>query len=281
MGQSAGAAPPVYQTPYPVMPKKKSHTGLIITLVVLVVVVGAGAFFLSRLNLFGPKDLGIRYTQSDFNSAVRKLGIHITADLGNGETYDNAPILAGGADAKPDSTISRKTRKKKLPYSDFRWEFSQYQPKTVTLTPAEATAFFNEIAPNCWWFEQTQVRIEPDGTITTSSRADIDKILTDLYPDVSRYIPIPLPSRANIYTEGDLSIVNNRISMDPQAIRIGPVGVPDKYLQGENLDIVSEHLERFYTIIPELQINNAGVQDGSFVFDGVIPTEINVTPKLP
>jgi len=38
-------------------------------------------------------------------------------------------------------------------------------------------------------------------------------------------------------------------------------------------------LERFYTIIPELQIKNAGVSNGGFIFDGVIPTQVSITPK--
>ncbi len=275
------AAQPAYQQPYPMIPKKKKHTGLFITLAVLIVIAGAIFFLLSRLSLFKPKDLGVRYTQSDFNSVIRKLGLHIEADLGNGETYDNSPILTGGADAKPDSTISKKTMKSKLSYTDFNWEFSDYQPKSVTLTPAEATAFFNEIAPTFWWFDKTQVKPTSDGRILTSSKVYFDKVLDDLYPDVSKYIPIPLPGSANLYTEGDFSITDNRISMTPEVLKIGPVGIPEKYIQGENLDIVSEHLERFYKIIPDMQINYAGVKNGEFVFDGVIPTEVSVTPKNP
>jgi hypothetical protein len=272
---------PVYQQPVQAIPKKKRHVGLYIMLGILICIAGAIAYILGSMSLFKPKNLGISYTQSDFNSVVQKLGLHITADLGNGETYDNMPILTGDASAKPDSTISDATLKNKLSYKDFNWEFSNYQPKSVTLTPAEVTAFFNEIAPSFWWFDKTQVKIAPDGTIITSSQADIEKILSDLYPDVAEYIPIPLPGSANLYTEGDFSITDNQITMNPEVLKLGPIGVPTQYLQGENLDTFSSYLDRFYTIIPDLQINNAGVEGSGFVFDGVIPTEVNITPKNP
>lgn len=272
---------PVYQQPVPVVPRKKRHVGIYVMLGILILIAGSIAYMLGSLSLFKPKNLGVSYTQADFNSAVQKLGLHITADLGNGETYDNAPILTGGTDTKPDSTITDGTLKNKLSYKDYNWTFSNYQPKSVTLTPSEVTAFFNEIAPSFWWFDKTQVKIAPDGTIITSSQANIKKIIDELYPDVAEYIPIPLPGSANLYTEGDFSITDNQIAMTPEVLKVGPVGIPEKYLQGDNLDAFSSYLDRFYTIIPDLQINNAGVKNGEFVFDGVIPTEISVTPKNP
>ncbi|MHB8962393.1 MAG: zinc ribbon domain-containing protein [Saccharofermentanales bacterium] len=272
---------PVYQQSVQAMPKKKRHVGLYIMLGILICITGAIAYILGSMSFFKPKNLGISYTQADFNSVVQKLGLHITADLGNGETYDNMPILTGDSTTKPDSTITDETLKNKLSYKDFNWEFSNYQPKSVTLTPAEVTAFFNEIAPSFWWFDKTQVKIAPDGKIITSSQADIEKILSDLYPDVAEFIPIPLPGSANLYTEGDFSITDNQITMDPEVLKLGPIGVPTQYLQGENLDSFSSYLDRFYTIIPDLQINSAGAKDGGFVFDGVIPTEVSITPKNP
>ena len=100
------AAQPFAQTPMtgapviapvvpPLMPKKKRHIGRWIFLFILVLFVGAGLFMYGSIAWFGPKDLGIRYTQKDYNNTIQKLGIHIKADLGNGETYDNADILAG------------------------------------------------------------------------------------------------------------------------------------------------------------------------------------------
>ena len=275
---------PVYQQPVyqPVVtaPKKKRHTGLIITLVVLAVLIGGAAYVLgSVFSWFGPKNIGGSYTQADFNSMIQKLGLHITADLGNGETYDNAPILSGDSKSKADSTIKAATLKKKLSIHDYNWSFSNYQPKSVTLTVAEANAFFNEIAPSFWWFDKTHVIIDKNGKIISSSKVDIKKIKAELYPDVAGDIPIPLPSSLNLYTEGDFSITNNQIDMVPDVIKAGPISIPEQYTGGDNLDIFEDYLARFFTIIPDMQINYAGAKNGEFVFDGTIPTEVAVTPK--
>lgn len=270
---------PVYQQVVNTAPKKKRHVGLYVLLSILIVLAGVIVYFLGSFSFFKPKDLGVKYTQADTNSVMQKLGIHVTADLGNGQKYDNAPMLTGDLTAKANSTLSSKTLGTKLSYKDYNWAFSNYQPKKVTLTPAEVTAFFNEIAPTFWWFDNTQVKIDSDGSIITSSKANIKKIKEEIYPDIAGEIPIPLPDSVNLYTKGDFSITNNKINMVPEEIKAGPIKVPEQYLGGSNLNVFSEYLDRFITIIPGLQINSAGAKDGGFVFDGTIPTEVSITPK--
>lgn len=278
---------PVYQQPayaqQPVaqpMPKKKRHVGLFVFLGILIVLAGVIIYMLGSLSLFKPKNLGIDYEISDYNSVVQKLGMHITADLGNGKTYDNASVLSGDLDTDVFGAISDENEGEKLSYKDYNWTFSNYQPKTMSLTPEEVTAFFNEIAPSFWWFDNTQVKVDADGKIITSSTADIQKIVSDLYPDIAGDIPIPLPGRVNLYTEGDFSVTNNQITMVPEVFKVGPISVPEEYLEGEGLVMLSDGLGRFITIIPGLQINSAGLDaDGNFYFDGIVPTEVSITPK--
>jgi len=270
---------PQYQQTAIAAPRKKRHVGLFVLLGVLIVLAGVIIYMLGSFSFFKPKNLGVTYTQADFNSVMQKLGMHVTADLGNGEKYDNAPVLSGNLSSKPTSTLKSETLKKKLPYSDYKWTFSNYQKKSVTLTEAEVTAFFNEIAPNFWWFDDTQVKVDTDGSILTSSKANIKKIKEELFADVAGEIPIPLPDNVNLYTKGNFSIKNNKIDMAPEEIKAGPVGVPNQYLTGSNLGYFSDYLGRFITVIPGLQIDNAGVKGSGFVFEGTIPTEISVTPK--
>lgn len=367
--------PPPTATPYgapPILPsRKKSHTGLWIFLSVLLIVVAALIFIFAKIAWFGPKDLGVRYTQKDYNNVIQKLGMHIEADLGNGITYDNSAILAGDDEAtgyltanipnsgnssivissKSNSSAAKSSAAKSsagkssvsassalmssinisstvkssmgsssailssmdassainsilgssstdssgmivsnsdepaaieivdLNFEDFNWEFSKYEHKSITISYIEATAFFNEIAPFFWWFKNTQVKIQPDGKIISSSSVNIKKLKTNLYKDVADKIPFPLPDQVNLYTEGGFAVKNNRISMEPDAIDAGVIPVKSILSTGENLNIFSFYLERFYTTIPELSIDNAGVKDGQFVFEGTIPTEIKVTPK--
>lgn len=273
------APQPVYAVP--AMPKKKSHIGRWIFLTVLVLLLGAGLFIYGQISWFGPKDLGVRYTQKDYNSAVQKLGIHITADLGNGTTYDNKDILAGSETATGYGSANNSTAVKvgDLNFKDYNWEFTNYVRKTVRLTNVEVTAFFNEIAPSFWWFKNTQVKIAPDGTIITSSSANIKKMKENLFSDVAGKIPVPLPDKVNLYTEGDFSVTNNKINMNPEVMNTGAISLPKEFKSGSNLNTFSSYLERFYTTIPNLSITNAGVENGEFVFDGNIPTEVKVTPK--
>jgi hypothetical protein len=378
------AAP--YGTPPILASRKKSHTGLWIFLSVLLIVVAAGFFVFAKIALFGPKDLGVRYAQKDYNNVIQKLGMHIEADLGNGVTYDNSAILAGDDEATgyittnipgtTDSSIVISSTAKSsaakssvakssmnassalmssinisstvkssvmassaplssmgasstllssmgassailssmnassaintslgtssadvssmfisgsdepaaieivdLNFEDFNWEFSKYEHKSITISDVELTAFFNEIAPHFWWFKDTQVKIEKDGRIISSSSVNIKKLKTNLYKDVADKIPFPLPDQINLFTAGGFAVNNNRIEMEFDAIDAGIVPVKSILSSGENLNIFSFYLERFYTVIPEMSIDFAGIKDGQFVFEGTIPTEIKVTPK--
>jgi hypothetical protein len=167
-----------------------------------------------------------------------------------------------------------------LNFEDFNWEFSKYEHKSITISDVEATAFFNEIAPFFWWFKNTQVKIQPDGKIFSSSTVNIKKLKSNLYEDVADKIPFPLPDQVNLYTEGGFAVKDNRISIEPDAIDAGIIPVKSILSTGENLNVFEFYLERFYTpTIPGMTIDNAGVKDGQFVFEGTIPTEIKVTPK--
>lgn len=364
-GQPVHTPPPI-ATAYGATPilasRKKSHTGLWIFLSVLLIVAAALFFIYAKIALLGPKDLGVRYAQKDYNNVIQKLGMHIEADLGNGVTYDNSAILAGDDEAtgyittnipnsdnssiiissKAKSSSAAKSSAVKssaskssmsassalmssinisstvkssmgsssainsslgsssadissmlvsnsdepaaieivdLNFEDYNWEFSKYEHKSITISDVEATAFFNEIAPFFWWFKNTQVKIQPDGKIFSSSTVNIKKLKSNLYEDVADKIPFPLPDQVNLYTEGGFAVKDNRISMEPDAIDAGIIPVSSILSTGENLNVFEFYLERFYTTIPEMTIDNAGVKDGQFVFEGTIPTEIKVTPK--
>jgi len=280
-------APPPYQPPtrfaqqsnYQPQYKKKKPIGLLIFISVLLIIIGGLVYVLGSIMWFPPKDLGVKYTQADFNNAVRKAGIHIKADLGNGETFDNQPIFSGGATARARSTISDSTRTNGLSYKKFNFKFSKFKHKSFQLTPAEATAFFNEIAPEFWWFTKIQLKINPDGSLVTSSSANIKKMKEELFADVAGRIPVPLPDKINLYTEGMFSITNNKISMVPKVFESGVISLPNEYRSGANLKAFCAYLDRFYKVVPGLKVNSAGIKNGQFFFDGIIPTEISVTTR--
>ena len=43
--------------------------------------------------------------------------------------------------------------------------------------------------------------------------------------------------------------------------------------------LFSDYLERFITVVPDLEIYSAYEKDGNFVFDGYYPTKVEITNK--
>lgn len=261
--------------------RKKRHTGRNIFLVLLLLIIIAGVYVYGSMAWFGPKNLGVKYTQKDYNDVIQKLEMHVSADLGNGETFDNKEILGGNDDATgyTSTDAAKNLKMKDLSFTNYDWKFSNYQQKSIRVSNVEASAFFNEIAPAFWWFKDTQVKIAADGTIITSSSANIEKMKNDLFGDVAKFIPVSLPNKLNLYTEGDFSITNNKINMTPTVMSSGTLSLPENLKSGSNLRTFSDYLERFYTVIPDLKIDKAGRDGNEFVFEGNIPTEVSITPK--
>lgn len=254
-----------------VQPKKK-RTGLKVFLVLLLIVVlGVSAIIIFKPNikLFRPKNLGIKYTQADYQNALAKTGIDINF---NGMSQQQLEAF------KDDN------KNQDLKISDYNWEFSNYEQCTFTLTPSEATALLNEIAPDFFWFEDIQVKVNPDGTMEGSSTLNVDKILDELFYDLKDQIPSELssllPGTVNIYSQGTVSITNNQLSGNPEVFKVGPVNLPEQYMNDESISVMENVFSRIYTIIPGLEIYSLGSDaNGNFTFDGLIPQTVNVTPK--
>lgn len=229
-------------------------------LVIIVALAGAYASF----SVFDPKDLGVEYTKEDYNSALEKTGMVIEYEGQTGEELED--LYKKNVEAKS--------------INDYNFEFSEYERKEFTLTAAESTALLNEIAPGFWWFDDLQVKVSPDGTMEGSSKADIRKLKEELYSDVAGDVPIPLPNTLNIYSKGKIRVTNNQLSAEPESFNLGPVSLPEKYLEPESVDVMEDYFPRIYTVVPGLEINSlSSNSDGEFVFDGVIPQKVSVTKK--
>jgi len=240
----------------------KGTVKYVLGLVALVVVIGLiGAY--ASLSLIGPKDLGVEYTKEDYNSAMEKTGMTIEFEGMTGEELEEFKESGG-----------------KESINDYNFEFSEYERKQFALTAEESTALLNEIAPSFWWFEDLQVKVSPDGTMEGFSKADIRRLKEDLYSDVAGDVPIPLPDTLNIYSKGKLSVTNNQINAEPEEFDLGPVGLPEKYLEPESVEVMEDYFPRIYTVVPGLEIKSlSSNENGEFLFDGVIPQKVSVTKK--
>ncbi|WP_407356358.1 hypothetical protein [Methanolobus sp. WCC5] len=232
-------------------------------LAVVILVLGSLFWAYASFSLLGPKDLGVRYTHEDYLSALEKTGIQVEYEGLTGEELEE---------------YKKNAEKKSI--HDYDFEFSDYERKEFTLSDEEATALLNELAPGFWWFDDLQVKVLPDGTMEGSSKADIKRLKTDLYSDVADDVPLPLPDSLNIYSKGRVSVTNNQLSGDPETFDLGPVSLPDKYMEEESVSVMEEYFPRIYTVVPGLEIKSlSSNSDGEFVFDGVIPQKVSVTKK--
>lgn len=174
-------------------------------LAAFILILGSVFRVYASFSLFGPEDLGVEYTHEDYVSAQEKTGIQAEYEGLTGEELE-----AYKQEEK------RNGEKKSI--QDYNFEFSGYERKEFTLTNEEATALLNELAPGFWWFDNLQVKVLPDGTMEGSSTADIMRLKSDLYSDVAEDVPIPLPDKLNIYSKGRVSIKNNQLDGDPEAL---------------------------------------------------------------
>lgn len=142
-GQPPAYAPPP-QAPQPVAPKKKSHGCLIAILVVLVLTLcGCGAAYAAFRYMGAPRDLGVRYTEADYWSALKKAGVQTT----------DAPMAEDWANTE--------TR------------YSGSKPIDATFSKSEVSALLNYSHMGGWPLSNTQVRFTGDDGLEVSGAASI------------------------------------------------------------------------------------------------------------
>ncbi|ATU08743.1 hypothetical protein [Methanohalophilus portucalensis] len=228
----------------------------------ILVVIGLVVVFAS-FSIMGPKDLGVTYSYEDYQNSLEKTGIQIEFEGMTGEELEEY-----------------KKNAEKKSFHDYEFEFSDYQQKQFVLTNSEATALLNEIAPGFWWFDDIQVKVNPDGSMEGSSKADIKRLENDLYTDIADDVPVPLPDNLNIYSKGNIKITNNQLTGDPESLYLGPVPLPEKYMEEDSVQTMEEYIPRIYQVVPGLEITSLDANEkGEFVFDGVVPQKVTVTKK--
>ncbi|MBV1758618.1 MAG: hypothetical protein KMY55_12365 [Dethiosulfatibacter sp.] len=241
---------------------------------ILILTLTTSAFYVySGMTLFNPKDLGISYTPDDYSRALKKTGMEIILDgiTLSSKSYNQSTVFLLGA-------IGNSGPDKKM-IEDYNFEFSDYERRTFILTNQEASAFLNGIAPSFFWFDNIQVRAMQNGNVEASSTVSYKKLMSELYSDVADKIAFPLPDRVNIYGIASISVTNNQLSWYPESFHLGPIPLPENYLDDKTIRAVEPYLERLYTVVPGLEIISLTVQSGNFSIDAIIPQKVLVTKK--
>jgi hypothetical protein len=160
--QPGYAQQPVVAPPEP--PKKKKRHGCLITTAIVLVVIllgcGAAAF---ALTTFGkPRDLGVSFTEADYQSAVSKLGIQVT-------------------DTAPD-----------LPVSQTKMVYRGKKKVSVKLTSAEVSAAvsMHHRSPN-WVLQDVQILLGDNDQFQMSGYAMVAGRRYPFYADLTAQLAGP------------------------------------------------------------------------------------------
>jgi hypothetical protein len=279
--------PPAYMPPVqpgyaqppqpPAKPRKKRRIGCWIFLVLFLAIVGVVTYFIATFAWLPPRDLGIRYTQADFDSAVAKIGLHVDFEGKSGDEM---------------TALIKENRNKRVPLDDYKFVFSDYQERSFELSQEEVTAFINEIAPPFSWFESVQVKVLGDGRTAGSYKVRFDKIKAELIPDVADQIPAAigrfLPKTFNLYMEGSFEIVENDVrvpekldKLEVGAVNMQPVinGVFGDLTDADRASVF-DYTERIIAKIPDLLIHSLRVNEkGNYEISAYMPTRVTVTHK--
>jgi nitrate reductase NapE component len=230
-----------------------------IFIIALVLVAGWFGFVPGLSDLFGarsPKDLGVRWTDSDFISYRVKTG---TVFKDFAEAPDN-PLRSG----------------KKTIFAD---------PTTVdnlTIAQEEITAAINSIDWAWLPADRVQVKLNEDaievsGTIKMDHMADFVRFIGGVgyaESDVSKAVDWGkrFVDGAPFYARGSATVVNNQLSLDLQSLQIGRYSTPLSIASNVVLTGGSNGLKN----TQYLDITSAKVGNGVLTISGTYPKTIYV-----
>lgn len=222
-------------------------------LLVIVLIILAGGYGAYAFGLIGtpkPKDLGIEYTEADWQMAEDKTQVKT-------ETVSQAG---------PETAL----------------KYSGSHPVKQSFSSAEITAAANHRAWKYLPFKNIQVRLNTDGTaevsgnINTAMIADYLVAVGGLSAKEAQLVKDYVPVRGNpsFYLKAGGSVKNNHISLDLQSVKVGPVNVPGNYIDQYQPEVVKFLNDR----LPQwegMQVDSLDFDDGKMNFSGNLPdTEI-------
>jgi hypothetical protein len=230
--------------------------GILAVVMVVVLVAGYFGFVPGVSSLFGsdkPRDLGVTYTQADYQSAREK---------------GNIQRISLPEDTPPEQSLS----------------FSGQQDADFNLTEEEVTALIGEKSWRYFPVHDCQVRFNADGTGEFSGVLELDtlkdyarargyseddlKVATDW---ISRFAV--LQKNMPFYMKGTASVVNGNIDFDVQELQFGRISVPASQMNDHKYELI-DLLEEGFSHIEGFSINNFSITNGQMHFDGTLPTSV-------
>jgi len=231
---------------------------IVILLIGAVLVLGYMGFVPGLSDLMGtnkPRDLGVKYTNSDLASINAKTGVTYTT-LPSSTPAEDSEVVSGS------------------------------HPLQTTVTQEEITAMVNDHSGKwkAYPVSDAQVKINDDGTMEMTGVLRVDRLEEYIAAtgasgeEVEQALSAAKTFGANpsFYGKWDLQVVNGQVTGDIEKLTIGNVDVPQNQLDEYKpllFDAIEGRLRQL-----NIDATSITVTNGRLNFNGSVPTQVALAP---
>lgn len=234
--------------------KRALLRGLLIFLVIVsVIVLSLGVAF---PGLLWSRNLGVKYSQADYESVMNKLNYTKDETLSTGET------------------------------GQYEYVYSEVSNIDVELTSGELTAFFNEGRPSNFPLKNVQIKINDDNTIEATVTTNVDYALKEFLGNRYTREQIKqeiagldiLPENVNLYLKFNGFIINNLSNINLILATVQGIYVPDEYVKSSEVkDAIAEGLNQIMNKFNNesgASFDSVTIEGSRVLFKGKLPATL-------
>jgi len=223
----------------------------LIKLVVLVIIVyfGYQYFLKDKISLFGPKDLGVKYTQADYQSTHDKFGTMVEKNSSSSASIKDSLVYSGKKDVK------------------------------ISLNSSEITAYLNAETWKYAPLSNLQVKINNDGTAQASGILNLVNLIPYLSLSVSTdevqkaIDQFHISGNPPFYAQGTVSVINNQVTFNINKLSVSQIPIPANYIN-ENISAVNKFASDRLNSIPNLSVRSLSLTSGQVNLDATVPEKV-------
>lgn len=194
----------------PLKPKKRHRILKFIIGFLIFIAIGLFALNIAFPGLITTRDLGVKYTTADYESATKKLAT-IKDILVNLQNIEGA-------------------------------EYGQTKDINISLTSAEITAFVNTNNPISYAANNFQVMINKNNEIEATGSVNVQFFLTEMLDNkvskeqILEEMPVlsAIPANVNLYIKFNGEIISNKSSMQIKEVSVQGIPVPTEYVNTQD-----------------------------------------------
>lgn len=237
------------------MARMRAACVAIVMVALLLVVLGQVAPGLFNGSAFTPKDLGVKWSEKDYNSIVDKCGVPV--------------------DTPPDGTDKSRYTDVYIGSKDISWSF----------TECELTALFNgSRQPGYWPISDVQIKLHPGNSMEASFMLDPKKLLT--YPVITRSLPqeikayiANIPLKIPVYAKLKVTFTGpKQADITMQSLSISGISAPDLALGEQANQMLESILGDILSDAEPVSITSFSTNEGTLVLKGTWYKELQRIP---